>query len=284
MFTVDFEKYFEETGLSEKGRESFSMLHKKMSKADFSASYDAYKEGDEIFSAFISAYAERENIPVEVVNLYLYIRFSEFTYAEYQKRGIPDDIFYLTMSDFPITCRQNVDKGGVYGITQQPERPWLRLHLDCMLYRLGRLQFELIHSNRDVSLGGKTLKKGERCINVHIARYEPLDGVECEKSYALAKEFFKKYYGIETCFFFCHSWLLHPWLLDVLPETSSILRFRNKFEILETEENADDVISYVFMNKCENIEDYPENSSLQKALKMYLTKKHPVGMAMGVRL
>ena len=281
---MDFEKYFEETGLWEEGRQSFRALHTKMSESDFDASYEAYKAGDAAFADFIADYAARENIPVEVVNLYLYIRFSEFTYGEYKRRGIPDDIFYLTMSDFPVTCRQNVDKGGVYGITQQPERPWLRLHLDSMLYRLGRLQFELIESDRDISLEGKTLKKGERCINVHIARYEPLDEDECEKSYALAKEFFKKYYGIETCFFFCHSWLLHPWLLEVLPETSSILRFQNKFKIAEIEENPDDVISYVFMNKCENIDDYPENSSLQRTLKKYLSEKRSVGMAMGIRL
>ena len=58
----------------------------------------------------------------------------------------------------------------------------------------------------------------------------------------------------------------------------------NKFEILETEEDTDDVISYVFMNKCDKIEDYPENSSLQRALKNYLTRNIPIGTALGIRL
>ena len=281
---MDFEKYFEETGLWEDGIETFQMLYKKMVDEDFENAYDSYKAGDDAFAAFISDYASRENIPVELVNLYLYIRFSEFTYEEYKKRGISEDIFYLTMSDFAVTARQNVDKGGVYGITQHPERPWLRLHLDSKLYRLGRLQFELAESERDVEVNGKSLKQGEPCINVHIARYVPLDENECENSYALARDFFKKYYGIETCFFFCHSWLLHPWLSDVLSKTSSIMRFQNKFEILETEEDTDDVISYVFMNKCDKIEDYPENSSLQRALKNYLTRNIPIGTALGIRL
>lgn len=281
---MDFEKFFEEIGLWEEGRESFRMLHEKMSEKEYLESYEAYKESDDAFSSYLSAYSERENIPIEVVTLYLYIRFSEYTYEDYKRRGISEDIFYNTMSDFAVTSHQNVDKGGVYGITTYPERPWLRLHLSCKLFRLGRLQFEIMESERDVDIDGKKLNKGDMCLNVHIARYSPLDDYECEKSYAWAREFFKKYYGIETCFFFCHSWFLHPWLHDVLPERSTILRFAKKYKILEVEENADEVIYYVFIEKHENIDDYPEDTSLRRNLKKYLKNGIEVGEGLGVRL
>ena len=281
---MDFEKFFKETGLWEEGIESFRLLHKKMSEKEYLEIYEAYKKSDDAFAKRVSAYSEREGIPVEVITLYLYIRFSEYTYEEYKKRGISEDIFYNTMSDFAVTSRQSVDRGGVYGITTHPERPWLRLHLGCNLFRLGRLQFEIMESEHDVEIDGKKLRKGDKCLNVHIARYSPLDEEECEKSYAWAREFFKKNYGIETCFFFCHSWFLHPWLRDVLSESSTIIRFAAKYKLLDTEENADEVIYYVFTEKHKNIDDYPEDTSLRRSLKAYLKSGTEVGEGLGVRL
>lgn len=281
---MDFENFFIRTGIAEVGRKSFRKLHQKINDQEYINGYKAFQEGDDTFATYIADCAQKNDIPVEIINLYFYIRFSEYTYEEYKRLGISDDIFYMTMSDFAITARQNTDNGGVYGITQYPERPWLRLHLSNKLYRLGRLQFELTKSDCDIEIENKQLKKGDLCLNVHIARYEPLTEAECEKSYAFAKEFFKTYYNMNFCFFICHSWLLHPWLQDVLPENSSIIRFQRKYKIIKAEIDTDDVISYVFGVKHNDINDYPENSSLQRNLKKYLTQNIPVGTATGIRL
>ena len=285
---MNYERFFTETRFSQEGQAAFLGLHSRMSDDSFAEScseaFSAYNESDEAFGAYITDFAKRENVSAEALTLYLYIRFSEHTYDEYKKRGISDEVFYETMSDFDIKSRQNFDASGIYGITQEAVRPWLRLHLGCKLYKLGRLQFEIINSKHDFELDGKSIQKGDLCLNVHITRYAPLTEAECEESYALARNFFKKYYNIGTCFFFCESWLLHPWLSDALPEESKILKFQKKFTILETIENKIDPLYCVFFRLYDNIDDYPEDTTLRRHLKRLLKEDLPFGNALGIRL
>ena len=56
------------------------------------------------------------------------------TFAKYKKLGIDDSVFYNTMRDIKIWCKNNGNKGlNNWG--------WIKNHLKCELFKLGRLQF-----------------------------------------------------------------------------------------------------------------------------------------------
>lgn len=285
---MDFNYYFDRTGLWEEGRKSFWDIHKKLEAPEFSTTlseaFIAYDKGDEAFEAFMLPLIEKLGYPIEVLTAYFYIRISERTLEEYKARGYDEDIFYDTMNEIHISSRLGLDRHDVYGIPQSPERPWDRLLLDCKIFRFGRLQFEIFEAPADAEIDGKKISKGERCINTHIQGYSPLRDEECEAAYELAREFFKKHFGIETCFFFCHSWLLHPWLAECLSKSSGIVRFQSRYKIFEVEENAKETVHYVFFKKFDNPDLYPEDTTLQRLVKQRLIDGSPMGMGHGVRL
>lgn len=285
---MDFAVCLEKIGLWDEGKNAFWEIHKKLSLPGFENTlqdaFSAYDEGDKSFEAFLETLVLPLGFPVEVLTLYFYILISERTYEEYKKLGISDEIFFSSMDDFATASHYGFDRIGVYGIPRFPDRPWHRLIFENKIYRLGRLQFELFESPVDAECDGVKIKKGETCINVHIPGYAPLCEEDCEKSYSLAREFFKKYYNIEKCFFFCHSWLLAPWLSEALSEKSGIVRFGGKYKIYDTEEDTTDTILYVFSKKCENPKDYPEDTTLQKLIKERLLKGLPLQVSKGFRV
>ena len=285
---MDFTVFLEKIGIWNEGKKAFWEIHKRLSLPGFEntlkEAYKAYNEGDKVFEDFLETLVNPLGFPVEVLTLYFYIRISERTYEEYKRLGIPDEIFYPSMDDFATASHYGLDRIGIYGIPRSPDRPWHRLILENRIYRLGRLQFELMESPVDAECDGVKIKTGEPCINVHIPGYAPLCDEECEKSYSLARKFFKKYYGIENCFFFCHSWLLAPWLSEALSEKSGIVRFGSKYKIYETEEDTVDTILYVFAKKCDNPKDYPEDTTLKKLIKERLLKELPLQASKGFRI
>jgi hypothetical protein len=75
-----------------------------------------------------------------------------------------------------------------------------------------------------------------------------------------------------VAFFTCESWLMDPQLADYLPETSNIVRFQRRFEILpltpavERRARGDgDIAGYVFGGARDNLDDYPQETTLQRA-------------------
>ncbi|MBQ9985296.1 MAG: DUF5596 domain-containing protein [Oscillospiraceae bacterium] len=285
---MDYNYYFDKIELWEEGKKSFFDIHKKLEDAEFEGIMDkAFKEydnGDKAFEAFMLPLVEKLGYPIEVLTTYFYVRISERTFDEYKRRGISENVFYDTMNEIAISSRLGFDRHDVYGIPQAPERPWDRLFLDCKLFRFERLQFEVFKAPVDTEIDGHKISKGEICINTHIQGYSPLREEDCEKSYALAREFFKKYFGIDTCVFFCVSWLLHPWLRESLSENSGIVKFQSKFKILEVTEMPQEVVQYVFFKKFDDPNLYPEDTTLRRLVKQRLIDSAPMGIALGVRL
>ena len=287
---MDFELFFNRIGLAEEGRNSFWEIHKRCTNADFSQQFDraldAYDEGDKAFAAHLEVFAQQEQLPVEVLNLYIYLRKCEQALAQFREKGIDDTVFYDSAHAFSVCGQFLLEREGIYGISRFPHRMWMRHFFNIEIFRLGSLEFELIQSSYDITLNNHTLHKGDPCISVHIPRGK-LNEEACEKAYALARDFFKKHYGIETCFFFCTSWLLHPWLSEDLAGGSAILDFQKKFAILtlhETEASINQMIQWAFLHPCKNVDDYPEDTSLRRAAKRRLKHGLPLGEATGVRL
>lgn len=284
---MDYEALFDGIGLEKDGRESFWQLHSRKDDPSFSASvtegFRAYEEGDPAFGKFLNDFSAQENMPVEVLTLYFYLLKAAETYNIYTNKGIDPEVFNTTLRAVSSYCAMNRRKTGIYGIPQQIYRRWLRKYLDCKIYQLGTLHYELISSAYDLKIGNVTVSKGDLVLSVHIPG-KTLDAVSCERSYAVARMFFKKYYKMKSPVFFCFSWLMQPWLTEVLPPNSRIVQFQRNYLIIDFVDDPEDMLLWVFPEHFANIEDYPEDTSLRRYTKDRMRQGGILGYGVGVRL
>ena len=285
---MDFDKLFAGIGLADIGIKSFYELHMRSSDNAFAESFtracEVFDGGDIPFGEYIAEFAERENVPVEVLNLYIYMRMCERSVAIYEEKGIDIEIFYATMKEVVERCWLNFDETGIYGIPQEIYRRWFRRYIGCTIFRLGRLNFDIAKSIYDTEIEGIKVCKDDPCISVHIPGGSRLDEDECEAAYDQARWFFKKYFNMNPPVFFCYSWLIQPWLAEVLPEQSLISRFQGRYKIIDFVDDPGDVLRWVFPERCENPKDYPENTTIQRAVKERILRGDIIGYGSGVRL
>ncbi len=159
----------------------------------------------------------------------------------YIQKGIPENILLDTLSDIVIWLDIWSElKGELY----LGELAWLQRHLNMEIFRLGRLQFAF--GCCEENLPDYDLKKGDPVIEVHIPAGEPLTVEACQESFAMARDFFAKYYpDYAYQYFTCHSWLLDPTLQELLDENSNIIRFQKMFVNVGSDaSNA--ILRYVF--------------------------------------
>lgn len=207
--------------------------------------------------------------------LYLYIELARNIYDEYVKKGIEDKVYFDTMSDIAVWADNCKRTFGIWGIN---EYEWLTRHLEMKLFKLGRLQFELIIFDKTVSVGDLTVTAGQKVLNVHIQQGELLIYEECKASYEQARAFFKNVH----CIFVCHSWLLNPALKELLPKSSNIIQFQEDYFVFEIDENDRQCEDRLFGTFLVNPEDYPKETSLQRKAVEYLKNGKKLGIGYGV--
>ena len=144
--------------------------------------------------------------------------------------------------------------------------------LSMKLFIIGRLSYCFYEAEYD--LPEKTLRKGDKVIQIHIPRGESITPEKCEESLKLAKEFFSKYFPeYDYKCFTCESWLLDETLAEFLPENSNITSFRKMFEVVKTEE-SDAILSNIFRwnTSRRNIRNEIAATTLTKKVKEYVLK------------
>lgn len=118
----------------------------------------------------------------------------------------------------------------------------------------------------------EVLRKGDKILNVHIPAHEPFDAELCRKSYANAREIFEKFYPeYNYKAFACFSWMLEKRLCDIIKKQSNIIDFASDYIAIPLLNDGKEV--YTFLYHLENpvpIDELPENSSMQRAVKEYL--------------
>ena len=135
------------------------------------------------------------------------------------------------------------------------------------LFKLGRLQFAFGEAICD--LAEKNIKKGDNVIEVHIPAAGHLLKSECEKSFDMAKKFFKEFYpDYKYKYFTCHSWLMDSSLKNLLKKDSNMLMFQDLFEVFEPEESYS-ILRYVFKwnTTKENLNSCVDASSFARKVK-----------------
>ncbi|MGW0511324.1 acyltransferase domain-containing protein [Streptomyces olivaceoviridis] len=111
---------------------------------------------------------------------------------------------------------------------------------------------------------------GTPCLNLHIPDFHgPLTPSACDRSLALAREFFARCFPEERpVAVLCHSWLLDPQLRRYLPADSNILRFQKRFRIArELSEPADtEPVRFVFGDPDLPVATLPRRTSVERAV------------------
>lgn len=174
----------------------------------------------------------------------------------FHRLGFSETIYYETMACFSRFVREHYESYGCYGFDRGF---WTVRQISCKLFRIGQLEYELI------SLDGKP------AISLHIPTDVRLELPLLRQSYLDARQLlnaaFPKYRDVPMV---CDSWLLSPDLQQFLPEHSNILAFQRSFRLHSANPDAQGFIQWVFKNPKLSVEEYPENTSLQRKLKAHL--------------
>ncbi len=234
---------------------------------------DEIVESDEIRSAILAntQYAERaRKLADEVIagkkpevekgmeTVFVLGYLADYALKINSERGISRDITVATLKDVNVWFKNYKAVTGKIGIG---EWDWLRNHYTGRMFRLGRLQFHIIK------------KDGKEYINTHIPQDEPLKEDECIQSFDIARKFFKEIFPKCTADrFICSSWLLSENLTEILNENSNIVKFMRLWtKTTVDKDNSAQAKERVFGFDFDgNVENAPENTSLQRSLKAYL--------------
>ncbi len=73
---------------------------------------------------------------------------------------------------------------------------------------------------------------GDKVINIHIPELGPLTDEACERSFAAAVKAFPDCVRNGRAVFVCSSWLLAHELDEMLPKSSNIVKFKDRFTVL----------------------------------------------------
>ena len=229
--------------------------------------------------------AASTGIHTYTVEFLMFMCFSKKLLQTYLENGYTEAQWRQSMLD--LKCKMMVCKSvkNIWGMfVGWWYDGWFRMER----FGMGRMQFELLDFPFDsYEKGGKYLRKGDKVINVHIAKTgESIAPELLEDAYRQATEFFKDEFLGKPIPFFCESWLAYPKLDDFLKESSNIKAFKDRFDIfhvhLYDKGDYSEMWRLYDMDYTGNLDDFPGDSSLRRAYKQYLKEGGQVGEGFGV--
>ena len=285
--------FMNELGFDKEAVESLSADIEKIyaneeAKALFAGAVDDYERDIRSNYTELREAAKRAGEIVGVhaysAELLLFICFSKHLRELYRLRGISDRIWFDSMSDLKWKLWECKAVKGIWGSFVAG---WFPGFFNLTRFALGRLQFEIVAFDGEYEKNGRSLKKGDKVVNVHIPRtLTPLDKESRDDAYAQAAEFFRNMTDGAPIAFVCSSWLLYPEAEKILPAHSNIRGFMADYDIIRSKTNGEgeygDMWRLFDMDFTGDLNDYPEDSSLRRAYKKFLLDGNRTGSGYGV--
>ena len=213
--------------------DQLALIENSEAKATWNALVDDYENGVE---RSFDEYLEGAKKCGETVGMHAYT--AEFLMlvclargAErlYEKKGISAEIFENSFLDIKYKLEECKLVKGIRGTFVGF---WFGGWYDLTRFALGRLQFELVDCGFDYEKDGKSIKKGDKIINVHIPRTgTPFTPEACDESFERAANWFRDQIEGDIAIM-CHSWLLYPPLKDELSDKMNTKKFADRFDII----------------------------------------------------
>lgn len=201
------------------------------------------------------------------------------TEERYRRENISEEVFLSTMDCFRRFLEETHARTGQWAFDRGF---WTWRQTGGLLFRLGTLEFEYQRICPGPLPGG--LEAESPVLSVHIPSDAALGREDLDYSYRMARQFFSREnlcpWGRPKAVV-CESWLLAPALHELLPESSSIRRFSEDYCLYDVDEADQDFYEWLF-GGYKPLEELPERTSLQRAVKAHLAAGRRVGMARGV--
>lgn len=191
---------------------------------------------------------------------------SDYSYEEYIKRNIPNDIFAATMKFCTRFLQEYYQTFQTYKFVQAW---WFPRQISLNEYRIGALEYEFVDAK-------------DREIEVHIPSDADLGKRSVAQSINDFNKFRTRYYPEwEAVKLTCDTWMLMPELKEMLGEESNIIAFQNLFEIDTVDYEATWYMEWIFPGIEKVDERLPERTTLQRKMKKYLLDGKKFGIAKG---
>lgn len=266
--------------------EAFETLFSSSFWDEFLIQIELYDESyDQDFKEVFKIQADRaKDIDIHPYTLqFLYLVFlTPQLHKYYDEKGYSEDVYNDSVLDLKwklLECKTNYDVWGTF------VAHWTIELFKLKIFGMGRLQFEPNLCLYDYSDGDLTVQKGDIVLDTHIPSCGPLKREDCLKSYQKAEVFFANYFKNRPTVFSCNSWLLYPENKLFLPSYSRILEFADDYRIVHSGDDPSNSNAWRIFNtreKIENPEDYPQESSLQRAFVSWLKQGGTIGNGYGL--
>ena len=201
------------------------------------------------------------------------------TEERYRREDIPAEVFLSTMDCFRRFLEETHARTGQWAFDRGF---WTWRQTGGLLFRLGTLEFEYRRMRPGPRPEG--IEAEAPVLSVHIPSDAALDREELDGSYDMALRFFSQGrlcpWGRPRAMV-CSSWLLAPALDGLLPENSGIRRFAGDYRLYNVDEEDREFYEWLF-GGYKPLEELPEHTSLQRAVKAHLAAGGRLGMARGV--
>ena len=170
--------------------------------------------------------------------------------------GLPEECYLATMRAFGRFVEEHRISYGRYGFDRMF---WTWHQTSGLIVRIGSLEYE----------------RTDEGISIHIPSDADLSPEAVLRSLRDAKKFLGG--GV----YFCRSWMLSPKLKKLLPETSNVRRFRSLFRKFEYFPDDTGYRLWVFRDPRLEPKDFPEDTSLQRNMKIFVLHGGKVGASHG---
>lgn len=141
---------------------------------------------------------------------------------------------------------------------------WTWRQAKMLLFRIGELEYEIIENNKVIS--------------IHIPSDVDLNDIKVEDSINEARNFFATKFSYTKDYdFIIYSWIVNDSLLDLLPRSSNILKFKERFSSIKFNPHDESFLQRVFKTSNKKISELKEETTLQKNIKNYLLKGNEFG-------
>jgi len=247
-----------------------------------------YKSRERAESAIERSYKTCNNDNEHICYLLFWLHCIPYAKKYYEKYGIPDSIFYDTVSDLACKtkeCKASYKKCGVSAISAD----WFCLLFDFRVFALGRLQYYCeSYSFEEYTFGDYKLKKGDTIYSCHIPSTGKLTVDMCMDSLQKAYEFYEHKLHSSILPVVCESWLLYPpYINEVFIKEGNVVKFSKLFDITETISSGREFLDCprVFAKWYKGTtEGFPSDNALRRNFIEYIKSGKDFGYGVGIIL